>query len=89
MNPEVGGALTLASLVAGLFFLRFWRDSRDRLFLFFACAFVALAANWFGLARAPHVPETDASAFLPRLLAFLLIIAGIIDRNRRSNPPSL
>lgn len=88
MNPVLGGALTLASAVASLFFLRFWRDSRDRLFLFFSCAFLALASNWLVLALAPHLPETLPSAFLPRLLAFLLIIAGIIDKNRRSSGPN-
>jgi peptidoglycan/LPS O-acetylase OafA/YrhL len=85
MNPVLGGALTLASALAGLFFARFWRDSRDRLFLFFALAFLALAGNWLVLARSPRLPDTDAVAFLPRLLAFLLIIAGIIDKNRRSS----
>ncbi len=88
MNPILGGALTLACALASLFFLRFWRDSRDRLFLFFSFAFVAMAANWLVLARAPHLPETAAGAFLPRLVAFLLIIAGIIDKNRRSGRPS-
>ncbi|HEU4581095.1 MAG TPA: DUF5985 family protein [Polyangiaceae bacterium] len=88
MNPILGGALIAASVVASLFFLRFWRDSRDRLFLFFSCAFIALAANWFTLARAPDVPETDSSAFLPRLAAFLLLIVGIIDKNRRSGLPN-
>ena len=88
MNPVLGGALTLASAVASVFFLRFWRDSRDRLFLFFSCAFIFMAANWLVLARSPHLAETVPSAFLPRLLAFLLIIAGIIDKNRRSSGPN-
>jgi hypothetical protein len=84
MNPVLGGALTLASALASLFFLRFWRDSRDRLFFFFSCAFVAFTANWIVLALSPHLPETAPAAFLPRLLGFLLIIAGIIDKNRRT-----
>jgi peptidoglycan/LPS O-acetylase OafA/YrhL len=88
VNPVLGGALTLACTVASLFFLRYWRDSRDRLFLFLSCAFLAMAANWLELARSPHLPETAASAFVPRLVAFLLIIAGIIDKNRRSGRPN-
>jgi ABC-type Fe3+-siderophore transport system permease subunit len=39
MTPFILGATALASLVAALFFLRFWRDTRDRLFCFFAIAF--------------------------------------------------
>jgi ABC-type Fe3+-siderophore transport system permease subunit len=33
------GFITAASLVAALFFLRFWRDARDSLFLAFAAFF--------------------------------------------------
>jgi hypothetical protein len=44
------GALAMAFAVAGLFFLRFWRDTKDRLFAFFALAFFALAANRLGFA---------------------------------------
>ena len=40
------GALALASWVAGLFFAKFWRLSRDRLFGLFALAFWTLALHW-------------------------------------------
>ena len=86
MNPVLGGAVALAAAVASLFFLRFWRDSRDRLFLFFCLAFVALGINWLALACTPHASETNGKAFVPRLVAFLLIIVGIIDKNRRTGP---
>jgi hypothetical protein len=36
MNAALLGAIAMASLVAALFFLRFWRDTKDRLFLFFS-----------------------------------------------------
>jgi hypothetical protein len=32
-------------LVAGLFFLRFWRESRDRLFVSFSVAFLSILAG--------------------------------------------
>lgn len=38
----LSGAITLGFLVAGLFFLRFWRRTHDRLFLAFAIAFALL-----------------------------------------------
>ena len=44
------GSLVMACLVAGLFFLRFWRKTRDRLFLMFAIAFWILGSNWLALA---------------------------------------
>ena len=43
------GATVMASVACALFFLRFWRQSRDRLFACFGFAFVALAANWLAL----------------------------------------
>ncbi len=76
------GALAMASWVAGLFFLRFWRVSRDRLFLFFGAAFWVFAANWVGLAIYPS-EETRHYVYVIRLVAFVLILVGIIDKNRR------
>jgi hypothetical protein len=35
----ITGAIAMASLVIALFFLRFWRNSRDRFFLYFALSF--------------------------------------------------
>lgn len=78
------GALAMASWTAGLFFLRFWKLSHDRLFLFFFLAFWVLALNWVGLAVLSWGPETHHYVFLLRLLAFVLIIAGVIDKNRRA-----
>ena len=39
------GAIAMGLAVAGCFFLRYWRESRDRFFGFFALAFFALAIN--------------------------------------------
>ena len=50
------GAIAMASVVAALFFLRFWRDTGDRLFLIFAAAFFLLAATRVGLAMS-HVQQ--------------------------------
>lgn len=84
MNPVLGGAVAMASVVASLFFLRFWRDSKDRLFLHFSFAFAALAVNWLGLSQSPSGPETEVSVFLPRLVAFLSIIIAVVDKNRQA-----
>ncbi|MEO8185155.1 MAG: DUF5985 family protein [Deltaproteobacteria bacterium] len=85
MNQLLCGALTMAAWVAGLFFFRFWRVSGDRLFLFFLLAFWSLALNWLGLALLPAASESRHGVFLLRLLAFALIIAGVVDKNRRSH----
>lgn len=84
MRQFIWGMLTTESAVAALFFLQFWRVSGDRLFLYFALAFAAMTANWIGLSAVDPAFELRHYLFLSRLLAFLLIIAGIVDKNRRS-----
>jgi hypothetical protein len=55
------------------------------LFLFFAAAFGALAVNWLGLALIDPKLELQHFVYLVRFVGFLLLIGGIIDKNRRSH----
>ena len=71
--------------VAGLFFLRFWRQSGDRLFAYFAGAFWLLALSWTLLGLVSPTAEARPYIYALRLVAFLLLIAGMIDKNRQSN----
>ena len=71
----------MASAAVGAFFLRFWRRTRDRLFLIFALAFWLLGLNWLLLAFV-QADETRTWLYLLRLVAFCLIIYGIVDKNR-------
>jgi hypothetical protein len=82
MHQFILGALTMTSCTIGVFFLRFWRQSGDRLLLVFATAFFVLGVDW-GLRGAwePTV-ETRHYFFLVRLLAFVLLVGGIVDKNR-------
>ena len=77
------GANAMAAALVGLFFLRFWRDTRDRFFLFFAVAFFIDSVNRVVLALSMFSEETEPFFYLVRLLSFLLIIAAIIDKNRK------
>jgi hypothetical protein len=79
------GALVTLSLTASLFFIRYWKLAGDRFFLFFAVAFVALGANWALLVGRDARDEYTPYFYLLRLLAFVLILAGIIDKNRRAS----
>jgi hypothetical protein len=83
MNQFLWGAQAMAALTCALFFLRFWKDSRDRLFIFFFLTFTMLSLNWVGLMLV-EAPESRHNVLLLRLLAFLLIIGAIVDRNRRA-----
>jgi len=78
----VWGASAAASWTVGLLFLRFWRDTRDRFFALFALAFWALTLNYVGLAVTDPPHEARTLFYLVRLVAFVLIIAAIVDKNR-------
>lgn len=71
-----------AAVAAGLFFFRFWRESRDRLFAFFGAAFWMLAVSWALLALINPSDETRPYVYAIRLVAFLLMIVGMVDKNR-------
>ena len=77
------GASAMNSVVIALFFLRFWRDSLDRLFLCFGLAFGLLAVDRGVLALIPFATEWREYVYLVRLMAFAVIIGGVIDKNRR------
>jgi hypothetical protein len=83
MEELLMGAIAMASVVAGLFFLRFWRDTGDRLFLIFAAAFFLLAATRVGLAMSQVPQEELTHWYWVRLVAFVLILLAIVDKNRR------
>jgi len=77
------GWLVACCCVAGLFFVRFWRSTADRLFLFFAAGFFVFGLNWLGLAVLGGTSESRHVVYLLRLLAFGLILVGIWDKNRQ------
>jgi hypothetical protein len=54
----------------------------ERLFAFFAVAFIMLAINWLALAAIDPAFEARHVLYLVRLAAFILIIVAIIDKNR-------
>ena len=78
----LSGAVVLGFLVCGLFFLRFWRRTRDQLFLAFALAFALLGAGQGILALANIPTEERSSIYLIRLAAFAVILIAIVRKNR-------
>ena len=83
MRDFLWGALAMGSATIALIFLRYWRRTHDRLFVFFAVAFAVMAFNWIGLAFIDPGIELRHTLFLLRLAAFVIIIIAIIDKNRR------
>lgn len=79
----LSGAITMGFVVAGLFFLRFWKRTREGLFIAFALAFWLLGLTQ-GLLAFTSVPVEERSwLYLLRLAAFLLILVSIWRKNRR------
>ncbi|MDV3457143.1 DUF5985 family protein [Sphingomonas sp. HF-S4] len=78
----LSGAVTLGFSVAALFFLRFWRDTREELFLAFAIAFLLLGVAQAILALGGVPDELRSWIYLVRLAAFLTIIVAILRKNR-------
>jgi len=81
MNLALIGAIAMACLTAGLFFLRFWKDTKDRFFLFFAISFFVEGLNRFALAMTVNPNEDQPFFYFVRFLSFLVILIAIADKN--------
>jgi hypothetical protein len=77
----MAGGLSVASIVGAVFFLKFWRRTRDSLFLAFAAAFVLMAVNQAGPVLLGIPSEEASKMYLFRAAAFLLIIFAILRKN--------
>ena len=82
LNQFINGAIMMGFAIAGLFFLRFHRETGDRLFAIFAGAFWALSLNRIFLAFTAEGDELRTLFYFIRLVAFTLILIAIIDKNR-------
>jgi uncharacterized membrane protein HdeD (DUF308 family) len=82
VNSVILGAVAMASSIAALFFLRFWRKTRDLLFLLFALAFAVDALTRIALGLGDVASEQEPLVYLARLVTFALILGAIVHKNR-------
>jgi hypothetical protein len=80
LNFFVRGATAMGHLIAGLFFLRFFWRIGDRLFLIFSIAFGLLGAIRIAMIFFED-PREHNYLYWIRFLAYLLIMAAIVDKN--------
>ena len=80
-NQFLLGAISAGLLLCALFFLRSWRDTRDRLFLLFALAFAIEGLSRVALAGSERPSEGEPLFYVVRLVAYLIILGGIADKN--------
>ncbi|HUK41297.1 MAG TPA: DUF5985 family protein [Candidatus Acidoferrales bacterium] len=81
MNLFLLGAIAMASLVIGLFFLRFWKNTGDRFFLFFAVSFLIEGVNRAALGLSVDPNEDQPFFYFVRFLSFILILIAILQKN--------
>ena len=79
----LAGALAMGYGVVALFFVRFWRQSRDRLFLFFSIAFALLGVQRLALSLTSLSDGETIQYYVMRLVAYAIILAAIVDKNRQ------
>ena len=75
------GIIAASSFTAGVFFLKFWRQTRDSLFLGFAAFFIIEGFNRCALLFVLHPNEGSPGIYLLRLFALLLLLTAILKKN--------
>ncbi|HEX4758758.1 MAG TPA: DUF5985 family protein [Terracidiphilus sp.] len=79
------GFIVAAAFAVLLFFLRFWKSTRDPLFMAFAVFFGAECVNHTVVLTFSHPNEGSFLFFLIRLLSTLGILAAILWKNLKTN----
>ncbi len=74
VNDFLAGAIVMGLVVAALMFLRFWKRTREGLFLAFSGSFLLLGATQALLTLGNFHDEERSWLYLLRLAAFLLIL---------------
>jgi hypothetical protein len=77
------GMIVMASLVAGGYFMKFWRQTRDPLFLGFSAAFFIEGLNRTCFLFVPNPESGNVLIYSVRLLSYLLILVAIAYKNRK------
>jgi hypothetical protein len=85
INYLLTGAIGMASLIAALFFLRFWKTTRDRFFLYFAVSFLIQGVNRFFLVQGVQASDDTPIGYLFRLISYMLIVIAVVEKNRRAS----
>ncbi len=82
LKTLLNGAVMMGYWTVALFFLRYWRSSRDRLFGLFALAFAVLGCNSAAISLLRVDDESNYFLYVARLAAFSIILFAIWDKNR-------
>ncbi len=75
------GVIAASSITAAVFFLKFWKRTHDSLFLAFGVAFLIEGVNRVAVLEVERPNEGSPWTYVVRLIAFLIILAGILNKN--------
>jgi hypothetical protein len=77
----LSGMTTMGFVIASLFFFRFWRRTRDEIFVYFGASFCILAVSQ-AIGSLAEIPSDDRTwIYLLRFAAFTLLVVGIVVKN--------
>lgn len=75
------GIIVTASILSGIFFLKFWKRTREFLFLAFAVAFITEGLSRVAVLLLAKPNEGSPWIYLVRLFASLFILTAILKKN--------
>jgi hypothetical protein len=87
LEPFLLGVIFTMSIIAAVYFLKFWRKTHDRLFLAFGAAFLIEGFNRLGFLFLEDPSEGSPTIYTIRLMAFLLVLVAILSKNRPGGTP--
>lgn len=83
LNMMLSGAGAMAALVIALFFLRFWRRTGDRFFVYFALSFAVEGGLRAYMSASGNSNDGSAMVYLLRVASYVLIVVAIVGKNRK------
>lgn len=84
LSNFLGGAIVFGFCLTGLYFLKFWRRTRDPFFGIFALAFFIMGVGRVVEAIVRNAHASTPAVYVFRLVAFGIIIYAIVQKNMAS-----
>lgn len=84
MSNFLYGAIFMAAATAAIFFLRFYRRTRDRFFMYFFASFALESSS--RLLAVMWGDQNNDWLYVLRIVTYALILIAIIDKNLPREP---
>lgn len=84
LTQFLSGVFFMGLATSSLIFFRCWKETNDKLFRYFALAFMLMALERIPLAIFLYMKEPTSWVYLFRLAGFLVLLKGIVEKNAES-----